>query len=56
MGLETIMLNEIREWKMNTVWYYLYVESEKKTKQWILKKKKKEETHRYREQTSGYQW
>ena len=35
------MLSEISQTKTNTAWYHLYVEST---------------THRYREQTSGYQW
>ena len=38
----------------NTVWYHLYVASKKYNK--LVNKIKKKETHRYREQTSGYQW
>ena len=39
--------------KTNTVWYHLYVKS-KKIKRVNIRKQK--QTHRYREQTSGYQW
>ena len=38
--------------KINTVWYYLYVESKKYNK--LLSKTKKRPIHRYREQTSGF--
>ena len=34
--------------------YYLYVESEKYSK--LVNETKKKQTHRYRQQTSGYQW
>ena len=46
MDLEGIMLNEVSqtENETNTIWFHLYVESEKQqTKKW---------THKYREQTS----
>ena len=39
--------------KTNTVWYHLHVESKKYDKLMNITKK---QTHRYREQTSGYQW
>ena len=48
MDLEGIMLSEISQRKMNTVWYHLYVESKKFFKSEYNKK------DRYREQTSGY--
>ena len=38
----------------NTVCYHLYVESKKYNK--LVNITKKKQTHRYREQTSGYQW
>ena len=34
--------------------YHLYMESKKYNK--LVNKTKKKQTHRYREQTSGYQW
>ena len=37
-----------------TVGYLLYVESKKYNK--LVNITKKKQTHRYREQTSGYQW
>ena len=52
MDLEGIMLSEISQRKTNTV-YYLYVES-KKIKH--IHEYNKKEIHRYRAQTSGYQW
>ena len=48
MDLEGIMLSEISQRKMNTVWYHLYVESKKFFKSEYNKK------DRYREQTSGH--
>ena len=30
MDLEVIILNEVRQWKTNIIWYHLYVESKKK--------------------------
>ena len=47
------MLSTVRQRKTNTVYFHLYVES-KKIKQTDVTKQK--QTHRYREQTSGYQW
>ena len=41
------MLSEINQRETNTVFYHLYVES-KKLDKW------QKQTHRYREQTSGY--
>ena len=55
MDLEGIMLSEISQRKTNIVWYRLYVESNK-IQQTSEKKQKKKQTHRYREQTSGYQY
>ena len=49
-----IMLSEISQTKTNTVWYHLYVESKKYKKPVNITKKK--QTHRYREEISGYQW
>ena len=42
-----------RQRKTNTVWYHLYVESKKYNK--LVNITKKKQTHRYREQTGGYQ-
>ena len=53
MDLEGIMLSEIRQKKTNTVWYHLRVESKKYNT--LVNITKKKQTHRYREQTSGYQ-
>ena len=55
MDLEGSMLserNQIR--KTNTVWYHLYMESQKYNK--VMNITEKKQNHRYREQTSGYQW
>ena len=30
MHLETIILREVRQWKINITWYHLYVDSNKK--------------------------
>ena len=54
MDLKDIMLNELSQTKTNTIWYHLYVESKKYTK--LVNKTKKQQTCRYGEQTSGYQW
>ena len=54
-NLEGITLSEISQRKTNTVWYHLHVESEKKYKK-LVNITKKMQTHRYREQTGGYQW
>ena len=48
------MLSEISQRKPNTVWLHLYVESKKQNKWTNITKQKL--THRYREQTGGYQW
>ena len=57
MGLEGIMLSEIsqtfRQRKTNTKYYHLYVESEKLK---LVNITNKNQTHKYREQTNGYQW
>ena len=47
------MLSEISQTKTNTVWYRLYVESKKYNK--LVNIMRKKQTHRYEEQTSGYQ-
>ena len=47
-------MKEIRQRKINTVCYHLYVESKMYNK--LVNITKKKQTHRYREQTSGYQW
>ena len=47
------MLNEVRQRKTNTIWYHLYAESKKCNK--LVNVTKKKQTHRYTEQTSGYQ-
>ena len=54
MDLEGIMPSEVRQRKKNTVWYHLYVESTDDNK--LVNITEKKQTHRYREQTSGYQW
>ena len=46
------MLSELSQ--TSIVCYHLYVESKKHNKLVTITKKK--QTHRYREQTSGYQW
>ena len=48
------MFSKISQRKTNTVWYHLYVGSEKYNKLENITKKKR--THRYWEQISGYQW
>ena len=53
MDLEGIMPSKISLIKTNIVWYHLHVESKKYNKLMNLTKKK--QTHKYREQTSGYQ-
>ena len=54
MDLGGIMPSEVRQRKKNTVWYHLYVESTDDNK--LVNITEKKQTHRYREQTSGYQW
>ena len=49
------MISEISQTeKDNTVCNYLYVESKKYNE--LVNIAKREQTHRYRGQTSGYQW
>ena len=54
MHLERIMLSETTQRKTNTVRYHFYVESKNYNK--LVNITKNKQTHRYREQTSGYQW
>ena len=49
-----MMWSEISQRKINTEWYPLYVEP--KTYNKLVNKTEKQPTHRYREQTSDYQW
>ena len=53
-GLEGIMLSKISQRKANTGWFHLYVESKKYNK--LVNITEKKQIHRYREQTSVYQW
>ena len=48
------MLSEISQTKRKIAWYHLYVKSKKYNK--LVNIAKKKQTHRHREQTSGYQW
>ena len=48
------MLSETTQRKTNTVRYHFYVESKNYNK--LVNITKNKQTHRYREQTSGYQW
>ena len=50
--LKGIMLSETSQRKTNTVRYHLYVESKNYKK--LVHITEKNQTHRYREQTSGY--
>ena len=55
LDLEGIILCEISQTdkeKTNITWYQLYMESEKNSK--LVNETKKKQTHRQREQTSGY--
>ena len=54
MDLEDIMLSEISQRKINTIWYCLYVESKKI--QQTSEYNKKEADSQIQRQTSGYQW
>ena len=54
MALEVFMLSEIRQRKINTLWYHSYVEYKKYNK--LVNVTKKKQTDRYREQSGGYQW
>ena len=53
MDLEGIMLSEISQRKINTVWYHWYAESKKYNR---LVNKTKKQTHGYEERTRGYHW
>ena len=54
MDLEGIMLSEISQRKTDTVGYHLHVEAKKYDR--LVNITKKKQAHRYKEQTSGYQW
>jgi len=54
LGGYNAMLSEINQRQTSTIWYHLYVESKKYNQ--IMNITKKMQIHRYREQTSGYQW
>ena len=54
MDSEGIMLSEVIQRKGNTIRYYSYVESKKYNK--LVNITKRKQTHRYRGQTSSYQW
>ena len=47
-------MKQVRHRKTNTIWYLLYMETKKYKK--LVNITKKKQTHRYSEQTSGYQW
>ena len=49
-----MLSKKVRQRETNTVWYHLHVESKKYNE--LVNKTKKKQTHRYGEQTSGYQW
>ena len=53
-NMEGIRLSEINQTKTNTVWYHLYVGPKKYNK--LVNTTKQKQTHRFWEQTSGYQW
>ena len=53
MDLKSIMLSEISQRKKSTVCNHLCVESKKYNK--LVNRTKKQQTHRYREQASGFQ-
>ena len=50
MHLKSIMLSEINQTKTNTVCHHLHI----KSNQLFVNLTKKKQSHRYREQTSGY--
>ena len=56
MDLEGILLSGTSQTQkdINTVWYCLYEETKKYDK--LMNITKKKQTHRCREQISGYQW
>ena len=47
------MLSEISQTETNIVWFHLCVKFKKYSK---VNLRKKQYTHRYRNQSSGYQW
>ena len=54
MDSEGIMLGEMSDRKINTVWYHFNVESQKVDQNSNVTKKK--QIHRYRLQIISYQW
>ena len=54
IDLEGIILSEISQRKTNTICYHFYVESKNESK--LVNITQEIQTHRYREQASGYQW
>ena len=52
MDLDGTMLGEINKTKTNTVCYHFYVESKKYNK--LVSITKEKQTHKYREQTTGW--
>ena len=52
----SIVFTKTCQTKTNPVCYHLYVESKKKKKIKQTSEQKKKPTHKYREQTSSYQW
>ena len=53
MHLKSIMLSEINQTKTNTVCHHLHIKSNQLNK--LVNLTKKKQSHKYREQTSGYQ-
>ena len=51
INLDIIILSEVSQTKTD-IWYHLYVKSKKMTQMNLFTKQK--ETHKLREQTSGY--
>ena len=54
MGLESVIISEVRQKKTNIVLYHLYVQSKKMIQMNLFTKQK--QTHRLQKQTYGYQW
>ena len=52
--LESIMPSDKSDRKTNATWYHLHVESKKYNE--LVNITKKKQSHRYREQNSGYQF
>ena len=52
LDLDIIALREVSQRKANIMWLYLYAES---TKQYKLTYLQNKQTHKYKEQTCGYQ-